>query len=482
MKTVSVIFSMIFGAVVTAGAQSSDSIMVEDGMQAHHPNVVVASAETAGANAIIHSLCRILDKPYTKTTLPTLRKNFHSGFKWDNDDFVLNNLGHPYQGNLYYNAARSQGFSFWQSAPFTTVGSLMWEYLGEREPPAINDVVITTASGICLGEVAHRLAKTVRREDVKGFPRFLRETAATIIDPVGGFNRLLSGEATRVRSCQTVADGVGDIPLDLSLTVGHRLLTDGTHLSRGRHSAGLALAVEYGEATEPSSSPYNYFSGYVLVLAGGHQPVLARAEILGRLWGKTLPVCGGEQLLWGFWQYFNYYDYHSPDTYVSPFPCGEMASFGPGIVSDIPFATGRFSFHSGLYAGGVILGGVRSDYYSFGKRKYNMGSGYSLKGRFRLDAHQIGRLSFDIGCMRLFTWKGYEDNKLSDTDVASLNVQGDKSHACVLSANMTAAFCIWHDCHLTLSAVHYRRITHYSCHPTQKAASLELSSGLAFWF
>ncbi len=31
----------------------------------------------------------------------------------------------------------------------------MWEFCGEVEPPAINDVLATTFGGICIGEVMH---------------------------------------------------------------------------------------------------------------------------------------------------------------------------------------------------------------------------------------------------------------------------------------------------------------------------------------
>ena len=77
---------------------------------------------------------------------------------WDNDKFSTNLFAHPYHGNLYYNSARGNGLSFWQSAPYALGGSLMWEFMGEVEPPAINDILATTMGGICFGEISHRIS------------------------------------------------------------------------------------------------------------------------------------------------------------------------------------------------------------------------------------------------------------------------------------------------------------------------------------
>ena len=37
--------------------------------------------------------------------------------------------------------------NFWSAIPFTAAGSLMWEFLLESEPAAINDWLATTIGG-----------------------------------------------------------------------------------------------------------------------------------------------------------------------------------------------------------------------------------------------------------------------------------------------------------------------------------------------
>ena len=69
---------------------------------------------------------------------------YQAWFCMDNDQFSTNLFAHPYHGNLYFNAARSNGLTFWESAPYAFAGSLMWEIAAEVEPPAINDLMATT--------------------------------------------------------------------------------------------------------------------------------------------------------------------------------------------------------------------------------------------------------------------------------------------------------------------------------------------------
>ena len=67
--------------------------------------------------------------------------NMEQGWVWDLDEFLVNQIGHPYQGNNYYNAARANGLSFWESAGLTAFGSGTWEYFGETNHASLNDLI-----------------------------------------------------------------------------------------------------------------------------------------------------------------------------------------------------------------------------------------------------------------------------------------------------------------------------------------------------
>ncbi len=130
-------------------------------------------------------------------SIETLKENFEAGFGFDSDSFDMNQSMHPFHGSLYFNAARSNGYSYWESGAFTMAGSLIWEFGMENTQPSINDLVNTTLGGMSRGEMAHRIGVMLRDNRATGVTRFWRELSGLIVDPMGGFNRLVRGEMTR---------------------------------------------------------------------------------------------------------------------------------------------------------------------------------------------------------------------------------------------------------------------------------------------
>src|SRR6478736_1119539 len=88
----------------------------------------------------------------------TVSENWHTGFVYDRDDFNTNQFSHPYHGSLYFDAARSNGFNYWESGLFTLAGSAIWECCMENTAPSINDLINTTLGGMTRGEISYRLA------------------------------------------------------------------------------------------------------------------------------------------------------------------------------------------------------------------------------------------------------------------------------------------------------------------------------------
>jgi len=96
----------------------------------------------------------------------------------DNDPWVINYIGHPYQGAYFYNAARSQNASILQSSLFSLGHSMLWEYFTEAfyEQASVQDLVVTPLAGAFFGELAHRATIRMSRN---GFTPF--EKALTIL-------------------------------------------------------------------------------------------------------------------------------------------------------------------------------------------------------------------------------------------------------------------------------------------------------------
>ena len=213
---------------------SQDSTFVfQDSLRlTHRPWRAVVQA--AGMNVGVWAFDRfVMNEDFARISAKSIRHNFEHGFVWDNDQFSTNLFSHPYHGNLYFNSARSNGLSFWESFPYAVGGSLMWEFLGETEPPAINDLLATSIGGTALGEVTHRLSQLVLDDSKRGFARFGREFLALLINPMQGLNRIIDGDMWKVRNRFHRYHDYESIPVNFLMSVGSRYLASDNHLFKG---------------------------------------------------------------------------------------------------------------------------------------------------------------------------------------------------------------------------------------------------------
>lgn len=132
-------------------------------------------------------------------------ENVKAGPVWDRDTGMLNLIGHPYFGGVYYQVARKSGYRQWDAFMYSTIMSTFyWEYGIEAfaEVPSIQDLVITPVLGWAYGEWAFNTEMDIREEggDVWG-SSILGSTALFFLDPVDsmsvGINNLFSKEIIR---------------------------------------------------------------------------------------------------------------------------------------------------------------------------------------------------------------------------------------------------------------------------------------------
>ena len=136
----------------------------------------------------------ILNAEYAKISAKSAWNNLSPfSWSWDTDDFGMNQFAHPYHGGTFFNSFRTNGYSFWQSVPAAFAGSYLWETFGENEPPSINDIINTGFGGVIMGEMTYRFSNLLVNNESVGFKRQVNEVLGFIVNPMNGFNRIVTG-------------------------------------------------------------------------------------------------------------------------------------------------------------------------------------------------------------------------------------------------------------------------------------------------
>jgi hypothetical protein len=331
------------------------------------PNFGRAAVEVVGINLLVWSFDRFIREGGTnhvfRVGFNSWQENLEAGWTWDDNSFQTNQISHPFHGSLYYGAARSNGYSYWQSLPFTFAGSFMWEYFGETHNPSMNDWIATSVGGAAVGEILHRLAGTVRDNEATGSARNWQEVGGLFIDPVGGLNRIIDGDWGR--QFANPEDRFPDnykTRMDLGLrTRGEEKLweTDTTDVY-------IDFSFDYGDPFFGDlGKPYDNFD-LDLQLNFGDKMTMGRVQGSGNLAGLFLKDAEKSAHILGA---FHHYDY--VNTNALEFGAQSVTA---GLLSRWEYDSG-FELRTDLQAGPLILAGISSDYANVSARSYDYGPG-----------------------------------------------------------------------------------------------------------
>ncbi|HET9794744.1 MAG TPA: DUF3943 domain-containing protein [Thermoanaerobaculia bacterium] len=313
----------------------------------------------------------VLDEEFARISWHTVSENFKSGFGYDSDTFNVNQSSHPYHGSLFFEAGRSNGYSYWESGLFALSGSFIWECCMENTRPSINDLVNTTLGGMTRGEIAHRLSIIILDNTVTGGERFWRELGAAIVNPVGALSRLARGDMTR------------DFPnpderypgsFAVSADLGYRHV--GGSASRPDQGT-FSLSALYGDPFAGDiHKPFDTFwVGADLNTPGG--AVVSRIEERGILrgWELTDPSDAVRHVV-GFSQE---YEYLNNEAQV----VGAQA-FSGGILSK--YRIGKLAAATDLTVLAVPLAGIQTTDFATPQtgRNYDYGAGGGARAEARL--------------------------------------------------------------------------------------------------
>lgn len=422
-----------------------------------------AAGLATGLNLGVWGFNRFIQKEhFAYINIHTIRDNLKSGFVWDNDQMGTNMFLHPYHGNLYFNAARSNGYNYWESGAFAFGGSLMWELLLENEYPSANDIIATPIGGLAIGEVFYRTSDLILDDRKRGTNRFGRELASLIIAPTKGLSRIISGDAWKKRSTSGKQFGVPNVSIDISSGIRALELRDDI-FDKGMGFT-TEISVEYGDRYDSNEhNPYDYFSFRTSLNVHSGQPVLGQLNIIGRLWSTDVIDSKKDYWSFGVYQHFDYYDSDTISSVIKrvPYKFGTPASVGLGFIHK----SKRFynwDFNSYLHLNVVLIGASLSDHYLVDKRNYNIGSGFSWKTGLNIAYKDIAGLSFWYEGYRIYTWKGYSEGyNLATALDREIDVQGDKSNAYLHTSSLKAHLKVYKHIYLSAVGTIYSRSTHY---------------------
>jgi hypothetical protein len=208
------------------------------------------------SNTSLNLAARLAEQSYAQMTFAKIWENLYSnGWIWeDGDRFLINQFGHPYQGSTYFASARANGFSFYESILFVPMGSLMWELLFEPQP-ATNDFVTTTAGGIALGEMLHRLFL-----EVDSSPSIGARIGGFFVSPISGFNKIYNRPARMTGGGNIYSLSVNSgIEKTFAFFPRHEKQAD----SWKYPGAHFNMNVIYGDPfNQQSKTPYEHFELY----------------------------------------------------------------------------------------------------------------------------------------------------------------------------------------------------------------------------
>ena len=442
-----------------------------------------SAATVVGVNLGVWSFNRfVMKEDFAFINKHTIRENFKEGFVWDNDNLGTNMFFHPYHGNLYFNAARSNGYNYWQSGIFALGGSAMWELFMESEYPSTNDIVATPIGGMALGETFYRTSDLILDDRAMGTERVCREVAAFIVSPIRGLTRIINGDAWRHRSTSGRQFGIPEVCIALS--VGIRALEFKDEILDRGIGVASELDVEYGDRFNTEHErPYDFFTLNVGLNVQKSQPVLGQVNLIGRLWNRELVEKSDMVLNGGIYQHFDFYDSNviSDVSSVVPYKIAIPASVGGGLQFQYQKVK-DWDLSASVYGNGILMGAVLSDHYRLADRDYNIASGLSTKSLLTA-LYKKGKFSVSLSheFYRFFTWKGYDrDIDWAMVDSKTLDAQGDESQSSVHICELRLDYRLMKRLFITGSLMHFHRDTNYRYYSDVRSSSTSARLMLTF--
>jgi Domain of unknown function (DUF3943) len=352
---------------------------------------------------------------FSNITFKSIGKNLNlSNWEWDDNSFQTNQFAHPYHGNLYYSAFRTNGYSFWQSAPVAFAGSFLWEVAGETHKGAPNDFINTSLGGIALGEMSYRLAGRIIDNRATGLKRQLQEIFGLLVNPTNGLNRITRGEWGHVYGPRDTSNLV-----NAYVNVGVRQFGIHTYnqVEHGNSELYFRLRLNYGDKFEISSTPFSYF--FAQIEAGsGDSTYLNTVQVNGAL--KTWRLREDSSQVHIYTVTMNY-DFIKNGA----FQYGGQ-SFLFKLISNWS-KRHKTKITTEIGSGIVVLGAVPDKYLFYGEgRNYDYGPGITFAANTNINFNNCVELDLNYKGSRFKTVNGSKSSYILNTLSADLRGYVDR--------------------------------------------------------
>lgn len=362
----------------------------------------------------------ITDDPYSYISFRNFIDHQRiSAWDWDDNEFATNQIDHPYHGQLYFNAFRSNGYNFYQSSLATVAGSYIWETGGETQHPSINDLVNTSFGGIVLGEMTHRLARNILgRASRNPRTKVSNEIGAFFVNPVNGLNRLLDGKWGKV-DAYNAADS-SSVWAEVNIGVRRFDAREGDILEKGTNGSYGRLRLWYSNGPENIKRPFDQF--YVnLEIGKGDSTFINAVNVHALLYGnKFFSTKKSEH----YGVLSANYDFYNNDAFFYG-----AQSLNYNWNSEFrDKQSNRLNMSLGV--GALILAAVPDPYLLYGaSRNYNYGSGASYRYRGELSVLRRLLITGDYNGAVFYTISGNDSYYILHTATleASLRIVGSFS-------------------------------------------------------
>jgi uncharacterized protein DUF3943 len=347
-------------------------------------------------------------------------ENLDHGFTFDDNEFRTNQYIHPFNGAAYFNSARSNGLGYWTSSGYALAGAFFWECCGETHPMSLNDMVSTGIGGIALGEMQYRLSSEILNNQSRGKTRFFRELGAFLVDPVRGFNRILSGRWGAVHDNPKEAIDWRPPGSSGLLMIGARSIGEGESITENTQSYfNIGFDHAHGNPFDNARrKPFDYMDVIVQFSAGEKVP-LNVVRINGDLFEKPLGGSAAPNHVLAVFQRFDYMN-------NTAFEFGGQ-SFGAALYSRYRLSD-KWGLGTRLDGLAMVLGAVNSEYAKIADvpdrerlREYDYGPGLGAGAQVNLNRNGQSLLSL----MYRFQWISVSNGSVFSKGESGLGSDAD---------------------------------------------------------